>query len=149
MEGDFLNEPDVKTFVRQIKDGSYDIRNKNGELELPNFTHYHISELLEFVEDMSEISIYPLSAAGTMPKHPRLGVCLLWTVEGIRVGKKFPTFNCLLTIKTEEGVREATDDEAKEVANLYRLWWKPLLPYRLGQDKYLINPLEETPYHWY
>lgn len=150
MESDFINDPNVGVFVKQIKNGTYNIRNEYGSLELPNFYSDHIAELLEHVTDMSLISDYPLPPFSSVKVSDlKLGICLLWTIEGIRIGTKYPSMTPRLLVSTEAGDRECTEAEALEVAQLYKLWWKGEYPFNRLHDKYTVNPLEETNYYWY
>ena len=54
---------------------------------MPKFTSEDIEELLKYAEDLTVIPSFPLapvsySAGGKL----RLGECILWTVETIRLG---------------------------------------------------------------
>ncbi|NDW13497.1 DUF4943 domain-containing protein [Bacteroides sp. 214] len=152
MESDFLNEPDVKTFVKQIREGSYNVKDNYGDITLPNFYSDHIPELLEHVDDMSSIPSYPVSPISLSVGNRKLGICLLWTIEGIRQGVKYPSLSPTLMVYTtpdKQDVREVTNEEAIAVATLYKKWWKGEYPYNIRHDKFTIDPLEGTDYAWF
>ena len=81
------NHPDVDLFVKQLKAGKYSTQSPDGLSSMPKFTAEDIEELLKYAEDLTVIPAFPLapvsySAGGKL----RLGECILWTVETIRLG---------------------------------------------------------------
>ena len=81
------NHPDVDLFVKQLKAGKYSTQSPDGLSNMPKFTSEDIEELLKYAEDLTVIPSFPLapvsySAGGKL----RLGECILWTVETIRLG---------------------------------------------------------------
>ncbi len=83
--------PDVDLFVKQLKAGKYSAQSPEGLNNVPNFAKEDIGELLEYAEDLTVIPSFPLapvsySAGGKL----RLGECILWTVETIRLGHNAP-----------------------------------------------------------
>ena len=81
------NHPDVDLFVKQLKAGKYSTQSPDGLSNMPKFTSEDIEELLKYAEDLTVIPSSPLapvsySAGGKL----RLGECILWTVETIRLG---------------------------------------------------------------
>src|SRR3712207_2632484 len=81
------NHPNVDLFVKQLKTGKYSTQSPDGLSSMPRFTSQDIEGLLKYVEDLTVIPSFPLapvsySAGGKL----RLGECILWTVETIRLG---------------------------------------------------------------
>ena len=79
--------PDVEIFVNQLKSGKLAILETDQAGYMPKFTTDDIETLLKYADDLSEIPAFPLapvsySAGGKL----RLGECLLWTIESIRLG---------------------------------------------------------------
>lgn len=82
------NNPDVDLFVKQLKAGKYSVESPEGLNTIPRFTVDDIGDLLKYAEDLTVIPSFPLapvsySAGGKL----RLGECILWTVETIRLGQ--------------------------------------------------------------
>ena len=48
-EMDYEN-PDVTVFVKQLKAGTYNMKNEKGVVEVPHFTEEDIPELLKYAE---------------------------------------------------------------------------------------------------
>ena len=46
------NNPDVALFVKQLKSGTYKMKNEKGVVEVPHFTEEDIPELLKYAEDL-------------------------------------------------------------------------------------------------
>ena len=53
-EMDYEN-PDVTVFVKQLKAGTYNMKNEKGVVEVPHFTEEDIPELLKYAEDLTII----------------------------------------------------------------------------------------------
>ena len=51
------NNPDVALFVKQLKSGTYKMKNEKGVVEVPHFTEEDIPELLKYAEDLTIIHI--------------------------------------------------------------------------------------------
>ena len=49
------NNPDVALFVKQLKSGTYKMKNEKGVVEVPHFTEEDIPELLKYAEDLTII----------------------------------------------------------------------------------------------
>ena len=47
------NNPDVALFVKQLKAGTYKMKNDKGVVEVPHFTEEDIPELLKYAEDLT------------------------------------------------------------------------------------------------
>lgn len=150
---DFDN-PDPEVFVKEIKAGTYDTKSPSGFVEVPVFAKKDIPELITHVKDMSSVPFFPANMTtsyGPNAKY-RLGECVMWTIESIRVGR-YASLGCKLIHKdVNEHLQYAflTDDEIKEVADLYIKWWNKVMnqpEYNL-QDPFLDDPLAGTNYRW-
>lgn len=153
-----LNNPDVKQFVTQLKNGTYDCYEigENGEklwLKMPNFTKDHISSLLQFSKDTSHILNYPVNPVSSRSPLPIerdyfiLGECLLWTIEGIRNNSVFGSLDPYL-IDLDRPENEVYKGlKAKEiltVRTLYEIWWNN---YK-NNSWQKTNPLEGSHFRW-
>lgn len=150
---DYYN-PEVRLFVRQLKAGSYATTNDMGVIEVPKFTQRHIPELLKFVEDTSEIPSFPLpSMFSQFGGKPRLGECILWVIESIRLGHE-PSMGCKLVTRDADnydGIYFLTNEEVLEVATLYRRWWDQVKnPNPVWSvELWTIDPLQGSNYRWW
>ena len=79
------NNPDVALFVKQLKSGTYKMKNDKGVVEVPHFTEEDIPELLKYAEDLTIIPSFP-SVYNMNNGKIRLGECMLWVIESIRQG---------------------------------------------------------------
>ncbi len=148
------NNPDPEIFVKEIKAGRYDTKSPYGFVEVPVFQKKDIPELITHVKDMSKIPFFPTNTVSSYGPNAnyRLGECVLWTIESIRVGK-FASFGCKLVRKdTNEHMQYAflSDKEVECVADLYIKWWNKVINqqgYNL-KDVFLDNPLAGTNYRW-
>jgi hypothetical protein len=149
-----LNDPDVDLFVDLVIRGEYKSR------YLPSFTPGDISELLRFSDNFIEIKTFPVSPISSYwPPKFRLGECLLWTIESIRLSydisnkiKKFPSLVPTL-VRTDISSNDPVErmlDNAKlfDVYNLYKKWWEDN-KHRNFEEFRDINPLRESNYEWY
>ena len=59
-EMDYEN-PDVTVFVKQLKAGTYNMKNEKGVVEVPHFTEEDIPELLKYAERSDYYSFFPVS----------------------------------------------------------------------------------------
>ena len=57
-EMDYEN-PNVSLFVKQLKAGTYNMKNEKGVVEVPHFTEEDIPELLKYAEDLTIITSFP------------------------------------------------------------------------------------------
>ena len=95
---------------------------------MPKFTSEDIEELLKYAEDLTVIPSFPLapvsySAGGKL----RLGECILWTVETIRLGNN-ASMGCKMVhtdAENYEGIYFLSDEEVLDAASRYRRW-KPV-----------------------
>ncbi len=149
--------PDVQTFVRLIKSGKYNYyqkseTGKNLWLLMPRFSQSDIPALLEFAKDtchIMEFPVNPLSSRTPLPEGRRyfiLSECLLWVVEGIRLGASYGSLDPYMITFTSPGTfRSLTTIEILEVRELYAKWWKAVL--ELGGNQ-LQGPLEGSGFRW-
>lgn len=123
------NHPDVDLFVKQLKAGKYSTQSPDGLSNMPKFTSEDIEELLKYAEDLTVIPSFPLapvsySAGGKL----RLGECILWTVETIRLGNN-ASMGCKMVhtdAENYEGIYFLSDEEVLDAASRYRRWWEPV-----------------------
>lgn len=150
---DYYN-PDVRLFVKQLKSGTYNTKNENGIVEVPLFTYEHIPQLLKYIEDMTEIPSFPLpSIFSQFGGKARLGECMLWVIEGIRLGY-YPSLGCKLLhhdAESYEGIYFLTNEEVQEAAALYRRWWEEIENHNelSPADLRVIDPLLGSNYRWW
>ena len=77
------NNPDVDLFVKQLKAGTYKMKNDKGVVEVPHFMEEDIPELLKYAEDLTIIPSFP-SVYNTNNGNIRLGECMLLVIEYLR-----------------------------------------------------------------
>ncbi|WP_297273683.1 DUF4943 family protein [uncultured Bacteroides sp.] len=139
------SHPDVDVFVKQLKNGKYSLVNEAGVAKMPQFTMDDVEELLEYAEDLSVIPAFPLatisySAGGKL----RLGECILWTVETIRLGHK-ASMGCKM-VHTDadnyEGIYFLTDEEVLDAAARYRRWWESR---QYPRTMWTVDPCSDEP----
>ena len=152
-----IDNPDVEKFVQQLKENSYDqyVLGENGEklwLKMPKFSKEHISSLLEYAKDTSQIKKFPINPISSGVPFPYdrqyiiLGECLLWTVEGVRNRFIYGSLNPVLLESTSDGKHKGLKGIGiLKVRDIYIEWWTENQN-DTWQEK---NPLEETPYAWY
>ncbi|NDW13747.1 DUF4943 domain-containing protein [Bacteroides sp. 214] len=148
------HNPDVKLFVKHLKAGTYHTTNAEGVIDVPLFTRQHIPELLRYTTDLAEIPFFPTSSINSQfGGKPRLGECLLWIIESIRLG--YPaSLGCKLLHKNAEsydGIYFLTNEQLLEAVNLYADWWNkiedPQIGWTLGLS--INDPLKESNYRWW
>lgn len=150
---DYQN-PDVRVFVKQLKAGTYNTQNANGIVDVPLFTSKHIPLLLKYSDDMTEIPSFPLSSIfSQFGGKARLGECMLWIIEGIRLGYS-PSLGCKLLRRDAEsydGIYFLTNEQVLEAAVLYRLWWETAETSDLHSSiaPWAIDPLATSDYRWW
>ena len=94
------NNPDVALFVKQLKSGTYKMKNDKGVVEVPHFTEEDIPELLKYAEDLTIIPSFP-SVYNMNNGKIRLGECMLWVIESIRQGTP-PSLGCKMVLANAE-----------------------------------------------
>lgn len=138
---------DVEVFIQQVKNDKYLADS------LPEFTSDAIPVLLDYADDFSEISNFPVnpySSHGFFKK--KVGECLLWTIEYIRlyagIYASSPGFPSLIPqLMSNEYPYELNNAQLLEVYNLYYSWWYD------NKDKDFdtirtINPLKDSGFRW-
>ncbi|WP_321517729.1 DUF4943 family protein [uncultured Bacteroides sp.] len=149
-----FNNPDPVAFVEQIKAGTYDTKSPYGFVEVPIFAKKDIPELITHVKDMSTIPFFPANMVTSYGPNAnyRLGECIMWTIESIRVGR-YASLGCkLIHTDVNEHMQYAflSDKEVKGVADLYVKWWNKVMnqPEYSLKDSFLEDPLAGTNYRW-
>ncbi|MDD3321332.1 MAG: DUF4943 family protein [Paludibacter sp.] len=141
--------PDVDQFVSILKSGDY--FEKVG-FELPDFKEKDINRLLFYIKDttiLNQFPTNPVSSKLTLPKI--LCECIFWTIDGIRLGTKYPSLEpCLIdttTYSIETGYSRISTSELLEISILYINWYTDYKknPTRTIKQK---NIFENTPYRW-
>ncbi len=139
------NNPDVELFVKQLKAGKYTAESPDGLSNVPKFEVKDIEALLEYAEDLSVIPSFPLapvsySAGGKL----RLGECILWTVETIRLGHNASMGCKLVHVGAEnyEGIYFLSDNEVLDAVDHYRNWWESR---KYPRTVWTIDPCYDEP----
>ncbi|MEL5895733.1 DUF4943 family protein [Bacteroides sp. GD17] len=139
------NHPDVDLFVKQLKAGKYSAQSPDGLSNVPKFTSEDIGELLKYAEDLTVIPSFPLapvsySAGGKL----RLGECILWTVETIRLGHN-ASMGCKMVradAENYEGIYFLSDEDVLDAAARYRRWWESR---KYPRTMWTIDPCYDEP----
>ncbi len=139
------NHPNVDLFVKQLKAGKYSTQSPDGLSSMPKFTSEDIEGLLKYVEDLTVIPSFPLapvsySAGGKL----RLGECILWTVETIRLGHT-ASMGCKMVhtdAENYEGIYFLSDDEVLDAAARYRRWWETR---KYPRTMWTVDPCYDEP----
>lgn len=139
------NHPDVDLFVKQLKAGKYATQSPDGLNNMPKFATEDIEALLKYAEDLTFIPSFPLapvsySAGGKL----RLGECILWTVETIRLGHN-ASMGCKMVdtyAENYEGIYFLSDDEVLDAAARYRRWWEGK---KYPRTVWTIDPCYDEP----
>ena len=146
------NNPDVALFVKQLKSGTYKMKNDKGVVEVPHFTEEDIPELLAYAEDLSVIPAFP-SVYNSNSGKIRLGECILWTVESIRLGIPASMGCHMVEVNAEnyEAIYFLSDEEILDAAARYRRWWETR---KYPRTAWTIDPCYDEPlcgsgYRWW
>lgn len=139
------DHPDVALFVKQLKAGQYSTQSPDGLSNMPKFASEDIEELLKYAEDLTDIPSFPLapvsySAGGKL----RLGECILWTVETIRLGHN-ASMGCKMVhtdAEDYEGIYFLSDEEVLDAASRYRRWWETR---KYPRTMWTIDPCYDEP----
>ncbi|WKN46400.1 DUF4943 family protein [Tunicatimonas pelagia] len=101
---------------------------------MPTFRPEQVPDLLRYATSLEDIPAFPVNPISSLYQgNFRLGECLLWTIESIRVGygqeltsvERYPSLNPILvnsTTQRNEG-QSATDEEVLEAVQAYADWW--------------------------
>jgi hypothetical protein len=120
--------------------------------EFPALTWADIPALLERVDSVAVLQTFPVNSESSQRETTCTeGMIALWLIEGVRQGSKFPSLNALCFKRgVEKGEKWSKASEAnhKELARLYRAWWKKVK--ELDPKKAAaVNPLKGTDLAWY
>ena len=150
-EMDYKN-PDVTLFVKQLKAGTYKMKNQQGVVEIPHFAEKDIPELLKYTDDLTIIPSFP-SVYNMNNGKIRLGESILWVIESIRLGTP-PSMGCKMVLanaENYEAIYFLTDEEVLDAAANYRQWWEgrkyPKTAWTI--DPCYNEPLCGTGYRWW
>ena len=149
-----MENPDVDLFVKQLKDGTLAVSEDTGTVVMPQFTTEDIETLLYYAEDLSEIPSFPLAPVSYLAGgKPRLGECVLWVIESIRVGSNASLGSRMVhkDAVNYEGIYFLSDDELLDAAAHYRRWWNKTK--HSGVFSIIDNtedvPLAGSDYRWW
>ena len=147
-----LDNPDVDLFVSMLKRGTYDLKNQSGVPVFPRFTEKDIPKLLKHASDLSDIPSFPTIYNANGAKI-RLGECMLWMVESIRLGMPASQGCHMVREDAEnyEAVFFLTDEEVLKAVERYEEWWKEAEqadPF-FSLDPHYVNPLRNSGFRWW
>lgn len=144
-EKDFdLQNPNADEFVNLLKDGTYA---DNVGYELPNFSMNDIGKLIKYLNDTTIIKEFPTNPISSKLTHPKiLNECIMWTIEGVRLEKKYPSLEPCL-VDTIENYSRLTNKQLFELGNQYADWYNE---YKISPSETLRKKdlLENTTYQW-
>ena len=149
-EKDYWSNPNVDQFVTMIKKGTYD------SMFIPNFQPKEIERLLYYASDFQKIKSFPINTISSyMPTEFRLGECLLWTIESVRLKydktsgfERFPSLAPQLIIPGGTiNPQIASLDDLNRAYNLYSTWWSDNKTKDFA-DFRSINPLKDAVLMW-
>jgi hypothetical protein len=141
--------PDVDHFVSLIRNGNY--TEKVG-YDLPHFNMEDVEKLMTYLDDTTEIKYFPANPITSKRTEPKiLNECIMWTIDGIRLGERYPSLEpCLMDITSFSeytGYARLTKKELLSMADNYIRWYQ----------EYLLNPtdavrkrdiIDKTKYRW-
>ena len=148
---DYKN-PVVTSFVKQLKAGTDNMKNELGVEVIPKVTEIDIPGLLKYADDLTLIASFPSMYKSNTGKT-RLGECMMWTIETIRLG--FPaSMGCHMVeanADNYEAIFFLTDDEVLDAANRYKQWWDNR---KYPRTTWTIDPCYDEPlcgsgYRWW
>lgn len=149
-EKDYWSNPNVDQFVTMLKKSTYD------SMFIPNFQPKDIERLLYYANDFQKIKSFPINTISSyMPTEFRLGECLLWTIESVRLKydktsdfERFPSLVPQLIIPGGTiNPQIASLDDLNRAYDLYSTWWSN----NISQDFAIfrsINPLKDAVLMW-
>lgn len=151
------NHPDVDLFVKQLKAGNYDTKSPQGFVEVPKFSENDIPELLKYTTDLSTIPAFPMppTASHAYDAKIRLGECILWIIESIRLGH-VASLGCHMVVanaENYEAIYFLSDKELLDAAQRYHSWWEERSAHH-SRTMWTIEPCYDTPlcgsgYKWW
>ncbi len=144
-----VKNPNVDQFVIVLKKGNYF---SEVGYQLPDFNDKHIGNLLDYVNDTSIVNEFPTNPVSS--KYTALKIlseCIMWTIDGIRLGNKYPSLEpCLVDTTTYSelhGYARMSGQELLKISKLYINWYNE---YKQNPTTELLkkNLFENTPYRW-
>lgn len=149
-----MENPDVDLFVKQLKAGTLAVNEETGTVVMPQFTTDDIEALLYYAEDLTEIPSFPLALVSYLAGgKPRLGECVLWVIESIRVGSNASLGSRMVhkDAVNYEGIYFLSDDELLDAAAHYRWWWNKTKHSGILSviDTAVDEPLAGSDYRWW
>lgn len=155
-----VSNPDVKEFVRQLKNGTYSEFEwtESGErlwAIMPAFQKEDLPSLISLAKDTDLISpcdhfpVNPLSSihpyrTGNGKESMMIGEFLLWCAEAVIEGKDYASLVGVLVNENYSNDHRLSAMEVLVVRAIYQEWW--------DQYGHLDNPgklpLDGTPYRW-
>ena len=139
------DNPDVDLFVEQLRAGKYQPDGDGALGKVPNFTREDIGRLLKYADDLTLIPSFPLTAVSYSPGgRLRLGECILWTVETIRLGHNASMGCKMVHIDADnyEGIYFLSDEEVLDAAARYRRWWESR---KYPRTMWTVDPCYDEP----
>jgi hypothetical protein len=135
----------VRNFFAAMRDGTF------REANMPKLGWEDVPSLLEMGGSATKLQRYPTNPISSLaiPEVPE-GMMALWLVEGIRIGKRFPSLNPLvLPTGALQGARDKTSAENQARAlKAYKDWWDKAAA--LTREKAAaIDPLKAISLKWY
>ena len=146
------DHPDVDLFVKQLKAGNYNAKDEKGVIGVPHFSEEDIPELFNYAEDLTIIPSFP-SVYNSNSGKIRLGECILWVIESIRLGIPASMGCNMVEANAEnyEAIYFLSDEEVLDAAARYRRWWENRhYPRTAGTiDPCYDEPLCGSGYRWW
>ena len=146
------NNPEVYAFVKQLKAGTYKLKNEMGVVVIPNFNQTDIDDLLKYADDLTIIPSFPTMYTSNSGKI-RLGECILWTVETIRLNMPASLGCNMVEVNAEnyEAIYFLSDDEVLDAAARNKRRWENR---KYRRTAWTIDPCNDEPlggrgYRWW
>lgn len=134
----------VKKLFAAMRDGTF------RDAQLPKLGWEDVPSLIEMGGSATILKCFPTNPISSLAiPEVAEGVLALWFVEGIRVGKRFPSSNPLLLPSDDEG-RDRNTSAANHAKALksYREWWDKAAA--LPRDKAAaIEPVKSIGLRWF
>ena len=148
----YYSNPQVAGFVRALKAGTYNYKDDKGVVVLPEFTDEDIPALLNYVDDLTIIPSFPTIYVSNSGKI-RLGECILWIIDSIRLGMPTSMGSNMVVANAEnyEAIYFLSDEEVLNVSTRYRSWWENR---KYPRTTWTIDPCYDDPlcgsgYRWW
>jgi hypothetical protein len=151
------NHPNVDLFVKQLKAGDYKTKSPEGFVEVPHFAEADIPSLLKYTSDLTIIPTFPMppTTSSVYDSKIRLGECVLWIIESIRLGHS-ASLGCHIVVANAENYEAVfflNDSELLDAAKRYKSWWSERSSHHTRTmwtiDTCYDNPLCGSGYRWW